>query len=131
MDGEKIFVKISGYIDFDVELNGKIPGDTLANYKSNFNAEDSIKKDLCYRCDIGEDTFFNISDFDEGYEEEAFQTWVYQYLKSEIENGQIAILEVEFSPYYENGNFEGWDYITTLKIDWETLWNRWNKRNEI
>lgn len=130
MSEEKIAVKISGYISFDVELNGKIYGESLADYKCNFNAEESLHNDLIYRCgDICEGS--NIDEFDEGYEDDAFQTWVFNYLKSEIERNQVPIVVVEFDPYYEDGAFMGWDYIATLKLDWETLWDRWNKRNEI
>ena len=132
MSEEKIAVKISGYIPFDIELEGKIYGDALSNYKCNFNAEESLHKDLIYRCeDVEVVEGINIDDFDEGYENDAFQTWVFNYLKSEIERNQVPIVVVEFDPYYEDGKFMGWDYIATLKLDWETLWDRWNKRNEI
>lgn len=129
MSEEKTEVKVSGYITFDVELEGKIYGEALSNYKSNFNAEESLHNDLMYRCDIGEG--INIDDFEEGSEDEAFQTWVFTYLKGEIERNQVTIVVVDFDPYYEDGKFNGWDYIATLKLDWETLWNRWNLRNEI
>lgn len=119
-------VKISGCISLDIDLNGKFKGDSLANYT--FNAEESLTSDLSYRCEIDEG--LNSDDFDEGYGDTAFETWVCNYLKSEIERNQIKVDVVEFDPYYETGGFEGWDYVATLNVNWETLWDRWNNRNQ-
>lgn len=122
-------ITIAGYISMNLDLVGVFSPQDLQAKKVTLDPYQSVLDDMVYRLDIGEGLNY---DYFSGYEDnQAFADYINQYLKNEIEADQLPIEKVQFYEYEENGSVQGYDYVATLKFEWEALWNRWNKYNQI
>lgn len=122
-------ITISGFISMSLDLNGTISAEDLRAKKFTFDPYQMLLDDLIYRLEMGEG--LNSEEFDKYPEDTAFVEWLIKYLGNMIESDQLPIEKVQFYEYEENGSVQGYDYIATLKLGWEDLWNKWNKYNQI
>lgn len=128
-EDNKTYITISGFISMSFDLNGTFSAEELRTKKLAFDPYQMLLDDLIYRLEIGEG--LNSEEFDKYPEDTAFVEWLIKYLGNMIESDQLPIEKVQFYEYEENGSVQGYDYIATLKLGWEDLWNKWNKYNQI
>lgn len=122
-------ITITGYISMSFNLVGAFRPQNLQAMKVTLDPYKAVMEDMVYRLDIREGLNY---EYFSGYEDnKAFADYVTKYLKNEIEADQLPIEKVQFYEFEEYGAVRGYDYVTTLKLGWEELWNRWNKYNQI
>lgn len=119
---EQTFIEISGYIDCNFNLSGKISGKDLENKKSNFDFYEKLLEDLMYRLEIYEvdDDSINFYEVEsKTHHLNEYVEFVTDNLIKLIEAKKLPIREVDFTEYEENGRVEGYDYVATLNLTFE------------
>ena len=119
---EQTFIEISGYIDCNINLSGKISGKDLENKKISFDFYEMLLKDLMYRLEIYEvdDDGINFYEVESKiHHMNEYVRFVKDSLIKLIEAKKLPIKEVDFTEYEENGRVEGYDYVATLNLTFE------------
>ena len=119
-------IQISGYIDFNINLKGTFSGEELQDIEFEFNPYQKVLESLEWRLKYVDS--LNIEDFVQY--DASFYEWVRNYFYVQMQEEAI-LKQIEFDPCYDgDGELLGYDYVATLKLDWETLFEKWNLEKE-
>lgn len=121
-------IQILGYIDFNPNLKGTFSGEELQNINFEFNPYQKVLESLEWRLTYVDS--LNIEDFVQY--DAGFYEWVRNYFFLQIRHGESILKRIEFDPCYDgDGELLGYDYVATLELDWETLFEKWNLEKEV
>lgn len=120
-------IQILGYIDFNTNLKGTFSGEELQNIKFEFNPYQKVLESLEWRLQYVDS--LNIEAFVQY--DASFYEWVRNYFFVQMQEESI-LKQIEFdSCYDDDGELIGYDYVATLKLDWETLFEKWKLEKEV
>ena len=115
-------IQILGYIDFNINLKGTFSGEELQDIEFEFNPYQKVLESLEWRLKYVDS--LNIENFVQY--DASFYEWVRNYFYVQMQEESI-LKQIEFYPCYDgDGELLGYDYVATLKLDWETLFEKWN-----
>lgn len=136
MGKEKTYVLIAGFIGWDeLSMPESITGPELKKKSTKYDPYSEVMNDLEYRVkDCGSDVYYNSDDAipedaDLSEEEETkFFDFVDEYIGGKLDNKKVKVVDVDFQPYEEYGNYSGYDFEARINITWEEIWKAYQKK---
>ena len=142
----KVKVNVPGYIPNPLETEHSFsvsPTDKRDTYEYKINLVDMVIADFQGRDHYDSGIFDDYYDAAFGNNKEAFIPEDCDFEKLEemfwenvLPEGEVskkvkeAITNIEFDPYYEDGSFDGYDYILTLELDCTEVFEKYNEYAE-